>query len=97
MLQALRWNSAFRCALGREKGGEKCGQRRKWSCGKETSPLHSCRDQTLDAATPGSSITVNKVAFFSEGGKRHPFRLSTEILGEAMRPLKGICRALEAI
>ena len=63
----------------------------------ETSPLHSCRDQTLDAATPGSSITVNKVAFFSEGGKRHPFRLSTEILGEAMRPLKGICRALEAI
>ena len=39
----------------------------------------------LDAATPGSSITVSKVAFFSEGGKSHPLGLSMEILGEAMR------------
>ena len=29
----------------------------------------------LDAATPGSSITVSKVAFFSEGGKSHPLEV----------------------
>ena len=32
MLQTLRWNSARRCALGREKGGEKSGQQEKWGC-----------------------------------------------------------------